>query len=55
MCKNIHFICIAHSPWVTIGVGKTIVSLDEVAADEKVAVRDVLLVRENGVPIVMSR
>ena len=54
MYKHLHFISIVCLPWVTNGVGETIVSLDEVTIDEKLVVRSVILVRERDVLIVVS-
>ena len=43
------YFCISHLPWVTLGVGETIVPLnDEVTADEKLATKDEVLARGSG-------
>ena len=48
--KQIHIICIAHLPRVTIGVGETIVPLkDDVKADEKRVERCAILDKEYGI------
>ena len=52
MYKHHHFISFACLPWVTKGVGVTIV--DEVTTDEKLVVRSVLFVIESELSIVVS-
>ena len=54
MYKHHHFFSFACLPWVTKGVGETIVSLDEVTTDEKLVVRSVLFVIESELSIVVS-